>query len=217
MAIRLSPKQAEDLRQISYLSSADIDAIATNTLSFQGDLTEPSSLRAIIENSVNLDPDQLKSVSLAVGGLFYLLLESAQSVNDLVNAIAEASSEIGLTVPEITNLCKNLGALFGIRKLFEVHKAEHLAHQKERLLSQARILTDVRPVFADSLEDGILGYVITHTLKLSFFDTQGDHEFFVSVDESDLLSIKASIERAIEKQALIKERSGLSSANFLTN
>jgi hypothetical protein len=67
----------------------------------------------------------------------------------------------------------------------------------EHLFTDARIFSDIRPVFGDPVESA--GAVIIHNLRISFRQNDETQEFFVALDNNDLERLKAVIDRAEKK------------------
>jgi hypothetical protein len=86
-------------------------------------------------------------------------------------------------------------------------RANNLLAQHERNYLNSRIISDIRPVFAeDEITEVPKGAVISHALKIEYmegFDRR--KEFFVGLDESELKEIKVVIERAEEKAKSLRE------------
>jgi len=79
-------------------------------------------------------------------------------------------------------------------------KALEVAGDHQRLFCSARVLSDLRPVFTDALD--VSGTVIIHQLKISYPEqgpTDATAEIYMSVDRHDLLRLKATVERALQK------------------
>lgn len=79
-------------------------------------------------------------------------------------------------------------------------KALQVAGDHQRLFCTARILSDLRPIFSDTLE--VSGSVIIHQFKIAYHEhglEDGTGEIYMSVDRRDLLRLKATVERALQK------------------
>jgi hypothetical protein len=83
-------------------------------------------------------------------------------------------------------------------------KAQELQSEYERTFCEARILTDIRPVFGNKAEDSPTATIVVHTLKLAFHEMSGHKEFFVALDEDDIASLKKTLERAEVKAKNLK-------------
>jgi len=85
-------------------------------------------------------------------------------------------------------------------------KATDVISEQERLFTSARILTDLRPVFAEAAEDPPLGVGIVETLKIDYLDAEGsDASFYVALDTGDIADLKEVIDRAIAKTESLKQ------------
>jgi len=87
-------------------------------------------------------------------------------------------------------------------------KAQELKSEYEHEFCEARIFTDIRPVFGSNVADAPVTMLLVHMLKLGYHDShEGRHrELFLSMDGSDLASLKAAIERAETKAKSIQSR-----------
>ncbi|MEZ0363084.1 hypothetical protein ACAG26_05195 [Mycobacterium sp. pUA109] len=83
-------------------------------------------------------------------------------------------------------------------------KALELRNAYEKILINSRIISDIRPVFADD-EDDVGGIVesamVNHTLQLTYQpgDSRWPAELHLALDTADLKKLKRQIDRALEK------------------
>ncbi len=134
------------------------------------------------------------------------MLALKSSWDDLCEAMNEVD-ELKLTEERRASFKERMIRLLGIESLGTFAKAKDLQAENERTFCDARILTDLRPVFGKSIQDGPKGLVIVHLLKLGYHQDQGEHEsFFVALDAEDLNTLKAVIERAEIKAEVIKSK-----------
>lgn len=73
-----------------------------------------------------------------------------------------------------------------------------LMYEHENLLQGVRVVTDIRPVFSEDA-DRIDGSVVSHTLRLRYDSTEGDHSISIAMDESDLRELEKQCKRALLK------------------
>lgn len=59
-----------------------------------------------------------------------------------------------------------------------------------------RILTDIRPIFGNNVEEPPEAVVIMHTLKMAYHRGGRVDEVFFAMDETDLGDLKAAVARA---------------------
>jgi hypothetical protein len=90
-------------------------------------------------------------------------------------------------------------------------KASAIQREHANVVVNARILTDLRPVFLDGPES-LRGAVIVHTLKLTCIQASDHREFFFALDDDDLGTLQKTIIRAEAKSKALRaftEKSGL--------
>lgn len=83
-------------------------------------------------------------------------------------------------------------------------KAISLLTENDRLFRESRIITDVRLMFSEQLEESISNAVIVHQLKLSTLSNGKKEELYLSLDDSDLETLKETLDRAIKKGEKIR-------------
>lgn len=212
----LSDQQVEDLKIITAMSKATISAISEAADKCDGNLAEQTIIQELIKPYCELEEARLGSVSSAISALFFAYIASGQKVYDFVEKFVALVVDFDGSLKESErDLKSNLLMLLEIVPLFVAHKGQTLIMSSERLMADVRILTDIRPVFGQWEIDSILGYAISQTLKIDYRDSHGDGEFYVSLDSSDLRSMKQVIERALEKLEIIKTQSGIPQKGFI--
>ncbi len=73
-----------------------------------------------------------------------------------------------------------------------------LMYEHENLLQSVRVVTDIRPVFNED-GDRIDGSVVSHTLRLRYDSTEGDHSISIAMDEADIRELERQCKRALLK------------------
>lgn len=140
---------------------------------------------------------------------FLSLGERYKSDEELISDLADAVQEHKDINWESDALAKFLGNLFaestGLRLRL---KAQSLEYDRERIMLDAQIFTDVRPVY--DLEEEpkeICAYVVNNTLKIEYIDQNstgpGPRTIYFGVDDTDLSKLKFLIERAESKKKYI--------------
>lgn len=90
-------------------------------------------------------------------------------------------------------------------------KSVSVHSEYDRGFHSARILTDVRPVFGDNVEEAPSQAIVVNILKINYHQDSGHKDFFVAMDFDDLQSLKKTVDRAIKKVFSVKAM--LSKAN----
>lgn len=143
-------------------------------------------------------------------------VESIQGVQHYAHVSPEtfASDISSGLLEDAPNAAKSIDAEAFKQRVFKIVKAkpivltrgkiDELRTEAERGFCKARILTDVRAAFSDDPSIPPDAMTVMHTLRIRYHDDTSRHrEFFVSLDDDDLASLKKAIERAqIKKKTL---------------
>lgn len=79
-------------------------------------------------------------------------------------------------------------------------KALDVLLESEHTLHDARIITDVRPVFGQNAEKPPTGVMVIHTLKISYHDESEEvKELYVAMGAGDIGALDADLDRANQK------------------
>lgn len=83
-------------------------------------------------------------------------------------------------------------------------KVGSLAAEHERTYYDARIVTDLRPVFSSSIDDSPTAMLVVHKLKLEVHELPRHSEIHIAMDHEDLVELRRLITRALEKEKSLK-------------
>ena len=100
---------------------------------------------------------------------------------------------------------RKLESVLRIRRLSLRAKANVLGREYEHIYHKGRILTDLRPVFSTDATENPAGLIVSHQLKLVYHQGFEHKEIVLTLDTSDMLELKRSIERAEEKELSIRK------------
>lgn len=107
---------------------------------------------------------------------------------------------------ELETLKSRLASLLEIGgSLNFISKAADVTNDHDKSFSDVRILTDLRPLFEDSLETGPVGFSLMHTLKLVFQEDFETKEFFVVLNPAELEALKKCVDRAQLKEKSLRD------------
>ena len=85
-------------------------------------------------------------------------------------------------------------------------KASTLQAEQERVFTDARILTDLRPIFAADVDVGATAMMINHTLRITFATMDRVEEIYLGMDMDDLKALRTAITRALKKHKLLNDK-----------
>jgi len=152
-------------------------------------------------DSTDIEADKAAEITSAVIGLHYLYANSPESnlrkfIGELLDAISEALPDKDIS-KSISN--EVLTDYLNAASLRTSAKAATLLFDEERVFLNARIITDIRPVFGeDASSSDIPAAFIIHSLRVSYRG-EGGEDFFIGLSTKDLEEFKKVIERALIK------------------
>jgi hypothetical protein len=165
--------------------------------------------------------EDVKSVLDALTSLYRLSTRNHLTPANLSNSIyAAILGEGGNLVAEerSTTFKSRLTDLLSLESLVAL-KARELQTDVERSLCEARILTDLRPIFGNDVPNALTSMIIVHTLKLVYHTgPTGEHEeIYIAVDSDDIARLKEMLNRAEGKARTLASKlkaSGIESVDL---
>lgn len=154
------------------------------------------------------DPDKLAE---AFVGVHYLRL-ATDTDDELVQEVEEAwrESEFPDKVATVDTLVSNVRDLLQVRVLRASMKALSLITDHDKTFVGSRIFTDVRPVFDGDVDEPMLASLLIHTLKLTIREDGKPRSIYLVADSADLMELRKTIDRALEKAAALSTRINVS-------
>lgn len=194
--------------KIRKLSSADVEALIA--------ALEKSPLTGGIKGMISIVCDCVPSlrkedVEDIVRTLYSLYVFRSDTdstltgtISDLISAMRATGIEsLILTEDEKNEFQDKMSKLLSLSTLGVASKIEQLREDYAKTFHAAKILTDIRPVFAKP-EERPVGAAVTHTLKIEYHE-EGEHkEFYVALDAEDLQKLKRVLQRAEAKASSLK-------------
>lgn len=94
-------------------------------------------------------------------------------------------------------------------------KADAVLSDHDHTFCNARVITDIRPVFGSDLTASPAAAVVVHMLKIGYHENKEHKEFFVALDTSDVRDLQNILERANTKARSLKTFLGKTDAYYL--
>lgn len=205
------PKEYErGFEVIKSLSDPDIKRIL-EVLKDASPASEPSGVLPILRPA--LPEIQEIDVQKFLETLYSLYLFRSHSevsieefVDDLGEAIRESDNEALRTskVEELTILKGKLKSLLTVHPLSILSKAHGLRTDSANIFLDAKIISDIRPVWNGDVKEPPEGIVITQTLKLEYSDVKGAQELYLRVSRRHIELLLAVLLRAQEKMSTLE-------------
>jgi hypothetical protein len=149
-----------------------------------------------------IPPDDLKQILNALFSLSAVRVLSKVPVQsfltDVGDSLQRKKGDVDLVV-----LKSRLEKLLQADALIVGAKASAIQREHPNVFVNARILTDLRPVFGDGPES-LRGAVVVHMLKLTCIRSNEPEEFFFALDDGDLDALQKTIGRAETKSKTLR-------------
>lgn len=169
---------------------------------------EPTaSTNYLIERIVNevegIGPEDAEELVGAIIGIYLgFQVYEGITVPDVVRDIL-SSKDLAAPEDRYEHLYRYLVDVFSIEALEITTKAVNVNIDHEHTFGNARILTDVRPVFrgasAETEAQTPAGALIVHTLKLSYYQNGQLEDFYIALDTDDVNRLRDVLDRADSK------------------
>jgi hypothetical protein len=188
--------------KIKALSPSEVESIsdALTKSPLSGGLR--GMITTVSERVPNIARNDVDDILRALYSLYVYRHDSEASlptfVSELTTAMGASGKELALTEDEKARFQVTISKLLNIDALRIASKAEALRQDYPCTFYDAKIITDVRPVFAEPA-DRPVGAAITHTLKIIYHEGTEHKEFFVAMDATDLDKMKGLVHRAVTK------------------
>ncbi len=206
MTLRIPDKYASSLAEFLRLSPQELakflDILRDEEPSLAvSRLTDTISARLSIERSrVNETIRLLQSLQAAREGL-------GTSVEEFVSelrAAMEASGKEELQPADWAAFQKAITDALSENALSVSSKAWEVIREHSHVYCSARVLTDLRPIFKNEVEQAPSAFVAVHTLKLVYHQDGKHHDFYVALDRSDIEQLATVLQRALSKEQSLR-------------
>jgi hypothetical protein len=208
MPLEIPKEDTGSIATIRALSAATLERFIS-ALADAPPASNPQEMVAYIAARVPAIPAE--RLSLMVGTLYTLYqirelsgVRHPQFLEDLMDGIRRSPDQ-KIAIKDLPKLKSMLEKILSIGTLNTVAKAARLQRDSERIYCNAKILSDIRPVFGDDPAVRPLGAVLTHTLKVGYHEGSDHREFHVALDSDDLVALSEVVRRARAKDKTLRE------------
>lgn len=207
--ITIPPRALQGFIEIASLTSEQAEKVSTFLRQMQVG-TKFNEINEYLYSSLNIKTS--RSIVNTFSTFGEILEPTEINFEDLTNNLIESVVELTkkdkdkeLDEDKLKALKRNLLLIFENSKNLKLTlKAFKLEFENDNLYSDARIISDIRLIFNDELEDTKRNGIILHRLHINFKKKRVDDEMFFTLDLKDLKNLKEDIDRAIKKEEIIK-------------
>jgi hypothetical protein len=197
------------LEKLSSLSD-EAAAALLSAITSSVPVSNPKTMAARIASTTSIPHDDLEPILSALFSLSAFRVLNSISVPSLIDDVCK-SLQIKMSDSKVSAVKERLPQLLQAESLVLGSKASALQREHANVLINARIVTDLRPVFGEGVESPE-GAVIVHNLKLTSIQLNVHHETFFALDDDDLVMLQKAIARAEGKSRSLRaflEKCGL--------
>jgi hypothetical protein len=201
-AIKLGQSELDDCRVVCDIGPQALTSVIQRLRRMRPAPISPKRLTDIIaEELVDKNAAAENLVRLAI--LAHAWARGTNSnVSDMpvavLAAVAQSSAWTEDDARKWDKIAKLLAEFLSLPILHLVIRAVDLSYEYTNLWGNARIITDIRPIFTDDAST-IDGAVVSHACRLQFLCADGQHELNIAMDESDVRDLAEQCDRALRK------------------
>jgi hypothetical protein len=204
--LRIPSRYKPGLDAAVALSAERVDQLSQALRHAPRHLTTRRLARDVAAAVPDLSVDEITEMLEALLSLIALPPEDGFAAAELARDVAW-SQDLTLEAAEREAFAANLTTLLSLETLVLAARAHDVVTEAERVFHDARILTDVRPVFLPGarVADGPRAAVLLSNLKIEYHEGRGaiDSVFF-ALDHSDLVRLQSVVDRALAKVASLQ-------------
>lgn len=208
--VRIPPRQVPTFRCLAAMSAEQFDHFVN---ALDGDLVlNPSDLDARLRPLWPADlpplPEVLDAFLSLSASIQFHSWDLAATTNEIALQFSRSSEQGGDDLPaaEVSVFSDRLRRTLGSSSVAVTAKSIALARDVEHELHAARVITDLRPIFADDTEDpgDPVGMMVLTTLRLDYFDETGSSGLHITLTDSQVAELADHLKRAAAKADLLR-------------
>jgi hypothetical protein len=196
---RIPQRYRSGLAKIRELSDSEIDAISNALAScpLTGGLN--GMIDTVYERAPVIKADDVEDIVMSIHSLYTYRADSeiplTAFVSELIKAMRRGGKDLALSEDQKPTFQEKITKLLSIEAVGLAAKAEFLRVDYEKTFYDAKIMTDIRPVFSKPVERP-LGAAIIHSLKIEYHEGGQHRNFYVALDVNDIETLRKIAERA---------------------
>ena len=199
MPISIPSDHLKLLSKLAELSPEQLESITTSAAAFKSGLILKrieKQLQGVFENLAIDDAALLSRVLLTLHMSYPRSGESLEVfVEDIVCQVDKQLRD---------KLRDRLKLVLQIKPIALSVKASSIQVSYDRVYNSCFIATDIRPIFADPVNDGLAGSMIVHQMRMTSMRNRKQEDLYFALDDTDLLSLSSAISRALEKSKQLR-------------
>jgi hypothetical protein len=205
-SLRIPPRYKPGLDAAAALSAERVGELSRALRDAPRHLTTGRLAQDAAAAIPDLSVDSVTEMLEALLSLIALPPEDGFAAADLARDVAW-SQDLTLDDSEREAFASNLTTLLGLETLVLAARAHDVVTEAARVFHDARIISDVRPVFLPgaNIAEGPRAAVLVSNLKIEYHEARGPiNAVFFALDHSDLVRLQSVVDRALAKVASLQ-------------
>lgn len=209
--LRIPPEAQSDLALIGSISDDAVAELVSAIENKDQKFGSEDFASKIAAKLKKVSAREAERILEGLTALYYLIATTddrgtKEVVQDVVTALRKSeNADVQSNVKNFNIFEERLNRLLGARSFEIAAKAFDILTDHEHVYVDARILTDLRPVFGHNIEHPPAAAVVVHNLKLKFLDGSQQKEFFLALDFEDVNSLIGILQRAQKKDGALRK------------
>lgn len=208
--IKVPPSELAKLRLFSQLSGEDLQGLKA-ALSQEQPNVDGDALARAVAKQTRISFSDIREVISVLWGLAILQRRIGIPIDPFVDLLLKNLSELDEDNwgrednRRISEKREDLASLLSPDGIIAFSaKAGELLTEQNNVFCRSHIVTDIRPVFDEKAEQ-IQGFVPFHMLAITYHEGDETNTSYFALDYSDLLSMRQQIDRAEQKEKLLRD------------
>lgn len=202
-SLRIPEKYKSGLAAISSLPDSHFGKLLRAVEDCPAFVTVADIAAHVAQSVPEIDGNEVERILSSLCSLYTVRIDIGITVHRLASDVFDAmrlTAEEGLKIStsEQQKFKDRLEKLLSADCLSYAAKAQGLRSDFACIFCDAKILTDLRPIF-EKPEEHPTGAVITHTLKLVYHEGGNHKELYLALDLEDITELKKILDRAESK------------------
>lgn len=204
--LRISEQAIQGIQALLGLNETEVATLAAA-------LREQVPVKLVVDDEVagavgrcltTRNKEDQELIAGAIVGLHLMLASSHRTEPSFTSDLLETLDLVPAS-PEAVAAGQTISAILQVQSISLATKAWSLLEENDKIFTDARTITDLRPIFGEDLAPPLAASIITHSLRVTYRTYRADETIFLVMDDDDLRMLKQSIERALEKSRVLRD------------
>lgn len=207
ITLKIPDRYIPGVVKLKDLPDGDVDKIVASLSNAVSG--SPREMARMVSTAVDsISTREAKAIADTLRSLYVLRTGMELTIESLVEALTQAINQsdderLRMVGDDVAALGPKLTKLLNIRPLSMISKARELQIEYENVFCDARILTDMRPVFDADVKSEPAGFVLSHVLKIEYHRDNAHKQIQIALNKMELQDLITVLLRAQEKAATL--------------